>query len=101
MHLEPELRLPIVKRQNSTLCHSKKLSGLRMFRLIGQEGSILLANKQVYNWDWERMETWRMGKHPSQSDPNNIYLGNRPQVLTTRLYLPTLESVLPKQKLML
>ena len=39
-----------------------------------------------------------MGKTASQSAPVTIkYFGNRPKVLTTRLYRPTLVSVLPKQ----
>ena len=39
-----------------------------------------------------------MGKKTSQSAPNNIYLGNRPQVITARPNLPTLVSALPKNK---
>ena len=35
---------------------------------------------------------------PPKAPHNNIYLGNRPQVITTRLYRPTLVSVLPNNK---
>ena len=50
MHLKPELQLPICRE--TKLAHStpafKKLCGLRLFRLTGLEGRILLEHKQVY-----------------------------------------------------
>ena len=68
-----------------------------MFRLIGLEGRILIEKQTgIYvAAEGEKLGEW--ASKPPKALHNNKNLGNRPQVITTRLNLPTLVTVLPKQ----